>query len=91
MEKLNNFIITSTTVNIIKNDISWKKLKPWISTGPIASIQHRDKMKRQLLKNYSSILENEYKNNRNLVNNLIRKTYTRYELYKSKIVAENHN
>lgn len=82
IEKLNNYINTSTT-ETITNFNKKKKLKPWITAGLITSIQHRDKMKVRLLKNYSLELENEYKNYRNRINHLIRKT--KNEFYQTKI------
>lgn len=58
-----------------KNNI---KLKPWMTQGLLNSIAYRDHLKQKLNKSYSNELRNEYKNYRNLLNNLIKTTKNEY-------------
>lgn len=65
----------------------YKKIKRWITNGLITSIKCRDRMKKQLLKNYNPELDIEYKAYRNYLNRLICKRkndYYRNEINKNK-------
>jgi len=80
--KLINYILKYTKTKKItcKN----KKRKPWVSQGLINSIIYRDKLKRELHKNFSMQLSNQYKKYRNTLNKLIQKEKNNY--YKQKII-----
>lgn len=56
-----------------------RKRKSWISQGLVKSIENRDKMYQMLLNQPNNTeLKNEYKNYRNKVNSLIKKTKTKF-------------
>lgn len=79
--KLNQQIQKCTKSTIKTKNII--KLKPWITTGLILSIKNRDFLKKKLTKKYTLELENQYKNYRNKLHSLIRKTKNDY--YQNKI------
>lgn len=83
ISKLVNHIKSSTSDQQLKNSKSITKIKPWISTGLVNSIKHRDNLKKQLLKEYSTELESEYKTYRNKLNSLLKNTKNDY--YKTQI------
>lgn len=61
----------------------YKKIKPWITAGLVASIRKRDKLKALMLKNIGNLqILNEYKTYRNTINILIRKTKREYFMNK---------
>ena len=63
---------------------SKKKIKPWITTGLVKSIRQRDKLKKELSKDRNNLeLLNAYKQYRNYLNSLIKKTKGDY--YKNKL------
>jgi len=66
-----------------------KKLKPWITSGLIDSIKHRDKLKKRLRRFPSDRLEREYKNYRNKLTKLI--TQAKYKYYNVKILEAGKN
>jgi Reverse transcriptase (RNA-dependent DNA polymerase) len=82
INKLKKYINESTKRKNI-NTSKINKIKPWITSGIICSIKNRDRLKKQLIQNYSNNLEKEYKNYRNKLNSLIRTT--KNEFYKNKI------
>lgn len=67
-----------------------KKIKPWISDGIITSTKHRDKMKKQLLKNkHDQNLLQDYKAYRNQLNKVIIKAKNKY--YANQILNNNND
>ena len=56
----------------IKNIKHPKKLKPWITTGIATSIKHRDKLKRNLFRNFSIESHRKYNEYRNYIGKLIK-------------------
>ena len=66
-----------------------KKIKEWISTELIIAIRKRDKLKKNLAKNVNTQLINEYKEYRNYVNDLIKKT--KFDYYKNQITRNRNN
>lgn len=54
------------------------KLKPWITCGLIVSIKKRDRLKKNLTRNFSEKLKNEYCQYRNKLNKLIKITKNEY-------------
>lgn len=72
---VNTEITKSTNIIKIKN----KKRRTWITNGLITSINERDKMYQQIIKDPNNrILKENYITYRNMTNNLIRKTKTQY-------------
>lgn len=70
----------------IKYSCKQKAIKPWITPAIITSIRKRDRMKKDLNTNFNQEKNNQYKNYRNLLTNLIRKTKDDY--YKNKLESE---
>lgn len=66
-----------------------KKIKPWITEGLVSSIKKRDKLKKKLLEHRSDTLEAEYKNYRNHLNILLRKSKNNY--YKEQVLENKKN
>lgn len=66
------------------------RLRPWITQGLLTSIRKRDKLKKQCTLNPNNIeILNSYKNYRNNLTKLIRKT--KYQYYKTKIQSCNND
>lgn len=76
-------LISKSTETYTVNNGKYKKIKNWISAGIVTSIKIRDKMKKKLLSNYSTHLDEEYKKYRNYLNKLIHKQKNNY--YKKKL------
>lgn len=68
----------------IENQINSKnkKRKPWVTQGIVKSIEHRDNLKKQLIKNYTSELATKYKEYRNFLHKLIKITKNTYYINK---------
>lgn len=66
------------------------KLKPWITRGLIESINKRDRLKKNLTKNFSIELKNEYCQYRNKLNKLIRITKNDYYMLQIKNAGNNY-
>lgn len=88
MEKLNNYITGSSSTEILKSN-KYKKIKPWITTGLIKSINERNKLKEKLRKNHTVQLEMEYKCYRNKLNTLIKRVKSDY--YQNEITKADGN
>ena len=88
MNLYNNSLKQSITKKNIKVKIH-HKIKPWITNGIIISIKNRDKMKKRLLRNYSTNLENAYKAYRNQLQSIIK--YTKNNYYRDKIQSNKNN
>ena len=56
LELYQKHIINSNSVKILKSD-TVKKIKPWITVGLVNSIKYRDKLKKQLIKNFNTELK----------------------------------
>lgn len=80
INKLKTYITTCTTTNLLKTNY---KLKPWITNGIIESIKKRDKMKKQLLRNFTNDLKKEYTQYRNRLNKIIK--FTKNQYYKNEL------
>ena len=78
---LQSYMIMSTSTKNVKGN--FKKLKPWITLGIINSIKYRDKLKKQLIRNFSLQKEHVYKNYRNTLKKIINNTKNDY--YKNQI------
>lgn len=64
---------------MIKIKSVYKKIKPWITDGLVKSIRTRDKLKVSVLKNKDNLeLFQRYKNYRNILNTLLKKTKALY-------------
>ncbi|KAG5888731.1 hypothetical protein JTB14_023806 [Gonioctena quinquepunctata] len=88
INKFTDHLDRATKIRTINNNTT-KKLKPWITTGLIKSIRHRDKLKNRLRKNYSTQLKDDYKNYRNKLCKLIK--YTKNSYYKQKLLENGNN
>lgn len=88
---VNAFLDTmeKSKVTITVNVKNYNKLKPWITNGIITSIKHRDKIKKKLLKNYITDLDNEYRRYRNNLNKTIHHAKNNY--YKNEILKCENN
>lgn len=85
-----NNIIKNCSNTKTKSNRKYKKIKPWITNGIIASIKHRDKMKKHLLKNKNNEkLLIEYKMYRNQLNKIIINVKNDY--YAQQILNNNKN
>lgn len=87
IKKLQNFIEKSTEKYTISNKNI--KLKPWISSGIIKSIRHRDKLKLELNKKYSEEKNKQYKTYRNCLTKIIKNAKNQY--YKTKLNQSGNN
>lgn len=90
-----NFIYTfkehiKSATKIIKIPNYKTKIKPWITTGITESIKKRDQLKKKLLKDKNNlILLNQYKNYRNKLTSIIKKTKDEY--YRNEINNSQNN
>ena len=85
--ELQEMLEKSSTL-IIARQKRYKKIKPWISNGIIISIKHRDKLKKKLLKNFTTTKEAEYRAYRNNLKKIINNAKNNY--YQNNI-TENAN
>lgn len=88
INKLSHYI-NLNSVEVVHKNNKTIKLKPWITQGLLKSIRQRDLLKNKLKKNYSDELKTRYKQYRNSLNNLIKKTKNDY--YKNKISSAQKN
>lgn len=77
------FYISNATKQCKVSNNRCRKLKPWITTGLINSIHHRDDLKKKLMHNYSEEKKEEYVRYRNNLNRLLKSTKNNY--YKNKL------
>lgn len=82
----NKALEEAKTISTLKQ---YKKRKTWITNGLVTSIKHRDRLKRNLIKNYSIELEKEYKAYRNYLQKLIVKQ--KNEFYQNEINRNKNN
>jgi hypothetical protein len=88
VEKLQNVIAQSIKFKHISSKCT--KLKPWISSGLINSIRHRDKLSKKLKKQpFNVTLRAQYKNYRNQLSCLIKSAKENY--YRNKIIEVRNN
>lgn len=97
----NSNICTDNFINTLKKHINKAthtikipnyrvKIKPWITAGIIESIKKRDQLKKKLLTDKKNlILINNYKNYRNKLTTIIKKTKDTY--YKNEIINSQNN
>lgn len=73
---------------IKKHSISYK-IKPWMTNGLLNSIKHKDKLKAQLIQNFSEERKVQFNKYRNKLNKLIKTTKDEY--YKKQIIEAQNN
>lgn len=77
ISKFRSILNAATTKTKFKSN-KFRKLKPWITAGLINSIHHRDKLKKELIRNFSYHLKAEFTAYRNNLNKLIKKAKNDY-------------
>lgn len=87
MSKLSSYIQDSSKNYYITSKN--RKIKTWITLGIVKSIRHRDKMKKQLIENFSFEADKQYKQYRNKLKKIIKDEKNNY--YKQKILDSNKN
>lgn len=76
IDKIKYFLQSCTVEKILKK--KFIKLKPWITRGLIVSIGNRDRLKRILIKNFSTERKEQYCRYRNRLNRLLKITKDKY-------------
>lgn len=88
VDALSTEIGNATQIKIVPHKL--KPLKPWITAGLITSIRKRDKMHQKLKKQpQNNFLKSLYKNYRNTLNNMIKKS--KYDYYNNILLQSRGN